>query len=85
MCHASKEKRKTTHGKELPNQDKIRTLEEKETNKYLGIFKSDTIKQEEIKENIKKYFRRTRKLHGTKQYSCNLIKGINTWAVLVIR
>ena len=35
---------------ELPNQDKIRTLWEKETFKYLGILKVDTIKQVEIKE-----------------------------------
>ena len=29
---------------ELPNQDKIRTLAEKETYKYLGILEADTIK-----------------------------------------
>ena len=39
---------------ELPNQDKIRTLEEKETYKYLGILEADTIKQVEIKEIIQK-------------------------------
>ena len=31
-------------GMELPNQDKIRTLGEKETYKYLGILEADTIK-----------------------------------------
>ena len=35
---------------ELPNQDKIRTLGEKETNKYLGVLEADTIKQKEMKE-----------------------------------
>ena len=35
---------------ELPNQDKIRTLGEKETDKYLGILEADTIKQVEMKE-----------------------------------
>ena len=30
-------KRQLTDGMELPNQDKIKTLEEKETYKYLGI------------------------------------------------
>ena len=30
---------------EMPKQDKIRTLTEKETGKYLGILKDDTIKQ----------------------------------------
>ena len=52
-----------TDGMELTNQDKIRTFGEKETYKYLGILKADTIKQEKMKEKIKKeYFRRTRNL-----------------------
>ena len=37
---------------ELPNKDKIRTLGEKETYKYLGILKADTIKHTEMKEKI---------------------------------
>ena len=39
---------------ELPNQDKIRTLEEKETYKYSGILETDTIKQVEMKERRNK-------------------------------
>ena len=35
---------------ELPNQEKIRTLGEKETYKYLEILEADTIKQVEMKE-----------------------------------
>ena len=38
-------KRHLTDRMELPNQDKIRTLGEKETYKYLGILEADTIKQ----------------------------------------
>ena len=69
---------------ELPNQEKIRILGEKETYKYLGMLEADTIKQVEMKEKIKKeYLKRTRKLLETKLYSSNLIKRINTWAVLV--
>ena len=41
-----------TDGIELPNQDKIRTLAEKETYRYLGILEADTIKQVEIKNKI---------------------------------
>ena len=41
-------KRHITDGMELPNQDKIRTLAENETNKYLGILEADTIKQGEM-------------------------------------
>ena len=67
---------------ELPNQDKIWTLGEKETYKYLGILEADTIKQVEMIERIKKeYLRGTRKLLETKLSSKNLIKRINTWAV----
>ena len=48
---------------ELPNQDKIRTLAENETNKYLGILEADTIKQVQMRDKIQKeYLRRTRKL-----------------------
>ena len=35
-------KRHLTDGIELPNQDKIRTLLENETHKYLGILEADT-------------------------------------------
>ena len=79
-------KRRLTDGMELPNQDKIRTFGEKETYKYLGIFETDTIKQVEMKEKVQKgYLRRTRKLLETKLSSRNFIKGINTWAVLLVR
>ena len=75
-----------TDGMELPNQDKIRNLEEKEIYKYLGILEADTIKQKENKEKFKKeYFRRTRKLLETKLSRRDLIKGINTWTVLLVR
>ena len=64
-----------TDGIELPNQDKVRMLGEKETYKYLGILEADTIKLVEMKEKIKKeYLRRTRKLLETKLCGRNLIK-----------
>ena len=57
-----------------------------ETYKYLGILEVDTIKQVEMKDKIKKeYRRRTRKLLKTKLSSRNLIKGINTWGVPLVR
>ena len=43
-----------TNGMELPNQDKIRTLGEKETYKYLEILKADTTKEVLMKGRIKK-------------------------------
>ena len=54
--------------------------------KYLGILETDSIKQVEMKEKIKKeYLMWTRKLHKIKLCHRNLIKGIITWAVSVVR
>ena len=73
-------------GIELQNQDKIRTLGAKETNKYLGILEADTLRQVSMEEKIKKeYLGKTRKLLETKLQSRNLIKEMNTWVVLVVR
>ena len=46
---------------EQPNQEKIRTLREKENHKYLGILEADTIKQTEMKEKKKKKKEKKRK------------------------
>ena len=79
-------KRHMTDGMELPNHDRIRTLEEKETYKYLGILEPDTIKQVQMKDTIRKeYLRRTIKRLEIKISSRNLIKGINTRAVPLVR
>ena len=79
-------KRHLTGGMELPNQDKTRTLVENETYKYLGILEADTIKRVQMKDKFQKeYLRRTRKLLETKLSSRNLIKGINTWTVPLVR
>ena len=43
-----------TDGMELSNQDKIRTLKENETYKYLGILEADSIKQVEMEDKILK-------------------------------
>ena len=71
---------------ELSSKDKIRTLEENETYKYLGILEADTIKQVEMIDKIQKcYCKGTRKLLETKPTCRNLINGINTWAILLVR
>ena len=78
-------KRHMSDGMELPNHDKIRTLGENKTYKYLGILQADNIKQVQMKDNIRKeYLRRTRKLLETKLSGRNLIKEINTWAVPLV-
>ena len=60
-------KRHQTDGRELSNQDKIRTLAENETYKYLRNLEADTIKQVDMKDKIQKeYLIRTRKLPEAK-------------------
>ena len=78
--------RHMTKGIKLPNQLVIRTLGEQDIYKYLEILEADTIKQVEMKEKkLKEYLRRPRKLLETKLYDRNFVKGINTWAVTVVR
>ena len=78
-------KRHLTDGVELPNQERIRTLGENETYKYMGILEADTLKQGGMKEKILKEYFRTRKLLETKLSSRNLIKVTNTCAVTLAR
>ena len=86
MLVMKSDKRQRADRMELPNQDKIKTLAENETYKYLGILDADTIKQVEMKNKIQKeYLRRTRKLLEKKNSCRNLFKGINTWAVPLVR
>ena len=54
MLVMKSEKRHLIDGMELPNQDKIRTLAENDTYKYLGILEVDTIKQVQMKDKIQK-------------------------------
>ena len=86
MLVMKSDKRHLTDEMQLRNQDKIRTLREKQNYKYLGILEDDTIKQVKMKDEIKKeHLRRTRKLLETKLSDRNLIKGINTHAVHLVR
>ena len=79
-------KRHMMDGVELQNQVVIRTLREKESYKYLGILEAETIKQQEMKEKSKKeYIRRNKKLLKIKLYSRSLVRGINVWAVTLVR
>ena len=72
-------KRHMTDGMELPNQDKIRTLGENETYKYLEILEDDTIKQVEMKDKILKEYLRTRnKTLQQKPYQKNKYLGSTT-------
>ena len=68
----------------LPNQDKNKTLGEKETYKNVRVSEADTIKQAEMNEKIKSEYSRGQVLE-IKPHSRNLVKGINTWALSFVR
>ena len=78
-------KREITEGTEVSNQERIRTLREKENYNYLGKLEADTIKQAEMKEKIgKEYHKQTRKLLKSKFCNRNFIKGINNRVVFPV-
>ena len=81
------EKRSVMGGIELLNQVKIRSLVKKKTCKYLGILEANTKKQTSRDERTikKECLRRMRKLLKTKLDSKNLITGIHTWVVFLVR
>ena len=77
MCHAANEnwgkRRKKTKGIKQENQERIRTLGEKENYKYMGILEADTIEQTKVKERVRNtYFKRIRTLFKTVFYNRNL-------------
>ena len=54
--------------------------------KYLGVLQLDSIKNGEMKEKVKsEYIRRVKKLLGSQLNGENVIAGMNTWAVGIIR
>ena len=68
------------------NQDTIRSLDEKNCCKYLGILEVDNIKHQQMKSQLEKeYVRRLRKILKSKLNSGNLVTAINTQAVSLVR
>ena len=71
---------------QLPNDKVIKSLEEGESYKYLGVLEADEVIVNEMKDKVKKtYYRRVRKLLGTKLNSEKVFKAINSWEVSVVR
>ena len=77
-------KRRLAERIERPNQECIKSLGEKENYKYLGMLETDTIKYAKIKEKIR-VPQKNEKASQTSLFIRNLIKGINTWAVPLVR
>ena len=70
----------------LPDGTVIKTLQEGESYKYLGILRADKYLDEKMKLNVsKEYIRRLRKVLKSKLNGGNLVRGVNTWAVSLLR
>ena len=64
----------------------IKSLQEGESYKYLGILETDKFLEEKMKLSAsKEYIRTLRKVLNSKLNSRNLICGVNTWAVSLLR
>ena len=71
---------------ELPDGKVIKSLQEGESYKYLGILEADKFLEEKMKLNVsKEYVRRIRKVLKSKLNGGNLVCGVNTWAVSLLR
>ena len=67
---------------ELPDGKVIKSLQEGETYKYLGILEADKFLEEKMKLNVsKEYIRKLRKVLKSKVNGGNLVRGVNTCAV----
>ena len=73
-------------GIELPNGKVIKSLQEGENYKYLGILEADEFLEEKMELNVsKEYIKRLRKVLKSKLNGGNLFCGVNTWAVSLLR
>ena len=73
-------------GIELPDGKVIKSLQEGESYKYLGILEADRFLGDEMKQKVfKEYFKRLKKVLKSKLSVGNLVQGVNTWAVSLLR
>ena len=69
----------------LPSGEVMKEVEE-EGYRYLGVLEGAEIMNREMKDKVRtEYFRRVKLLAKSRLYAGNLIKGINAWAVSVVR
>ena len=86
MLVMEKEKIMKSDGMELPDGKLIKSLQECESYKYLGILEADKFLEERMKLNVsKEYIRRLRNVLKSKLNDGNLVRGVNTWAVPLLR
>ena len=63
-----------------------KSLQEREHYKHLGILEADRFLGQEMKLKVsKEYFRRLKKVLRSKLNGGNLVQGVNTWPVSLLR
>ena len=68
---------------ELSDDKVIKLLQEGESYKYLGIVEADIFSEEEMMLNVSKEY--IRKILESKLNGGNLVRGVNTWVVSLLR
>ena len=64
----------------------FKSLQEGQSYKYLGILEADKFLEGKMKLNVsKEYIRRLKKVFKSKLNGKNLVHGVNTWAVSLVR
>ena len=66
----------------MPDGKVIRSLQEGESYKYLGILEAGKFLEERTKLNVSKEYIRRLKVLKSKLNGGNLVCGVNTWVVL---
>ena len=73
-------------GLDLPEGQKIDSLQDEEAYKYLGVLENDKIKSTEMKDILRQeYFRRVKTILRSKLNAGNIIQAINSRTVSLIR
>ena len=79
-------KKVKSDGIKLPNDTVMKALRVGEGYKYLGILQADDLQKKGMKIKVLNvYKRRVGKIFKTKLNGRNIVKGINTWAIPVLR
>ena len=70
----------------MPDGKVIKSLQDRESYKYLGILEADKFLEEKMKLNVsKEYIRRIRKVLKSNLNGGNLVRGVNTCAVSLLK
>ena len=86
MVELKRSKMIQSNGIDLPEGQNLKSLEEGEGYRYLGILESDKVKSVEMKDILRKeYYHRVRKILRSSLNAGNTIQAINSRAVFLIR